>query len=666
MADVTPINRLLIANRGEIARRIIRSAHEMGISTVVVYGQGDSREPFVYEADLAVALNGSSARETYLDQEAILDAAQQTGCDAIHPGYGFLSENSEFASRVISAGLRWVGPSPSAIAAMGDKIAAKKLMREAGVPTLESVELTGQKDLSELASGLGFPLLVKAAAGGGGKGMRVVKSEDDLQAAIESAQREAEASFGDGRLFLEPWVHPVRHVEVQILGDTHGNLVHLFERECSIQRRHQKIIEECPSPVVDEETRKALGEAALAAGRRIGYFSAGTVEFLFSQGKFWFLEVNTRLQVEHPVTEMVTGVDLVREQIRIAEGEPLGFGQEDLGINGHAIEARVYAEDPMHEFLPAAGEVIEWRPEAGDGVRFDSGIETGSRVGIEFDPMIAKVIAAAPTRREAVAKLARALSRTRIHGPRNNRDFLVQALRTREFLRGDTTTDFLERVSVSVQHEVTQAQGQSALIACAVESARMNRTAARVLRGLPGGWRNSPMPPMRMRFEIAGAEQTLEYRQGLNGHFVFTIEGEVRDVLVYESDEGEVDFAVDGVRSSWWVSRRDHVWFVQGPFGAVEAVELPRFPATAEQAVSGAARAPMPGKVLNIRVNPGDEVQAGDLLLTLEAMKMEHQITAPIDGRIAQLLVTAGEQVANGAILVVLEEPEEQASARTD
>ena len=666
MADVTPISRLLIANRGEIARRIIRTAHEMGISTAVVYAQGDAREPFVREADFAVALEGSTARETYLDQAAILDAAKRTGCDAIHPGYGFLSENSEFASKVISAGLRWVGPSPSVIAAMGDKIAAKKLMREAGVPTLKSVELTGQKDVSQLAGELGFPLLVKAAAGGGGKGMRVVKSEDDLQAAVESAQREAHASFGDGRLFLEPWVHPVRHVEVQILGDTHGNLVHLFERECSIQRRHQKIIEECPSPVVDEETRKALGEAALAAGRQIGYYSAGTVEFLFSQGKFWFLEVNTRLQVEHPVTEMVTGLDLVREQIRIAEGEPLGFGQEDLGIKGHAIEARVYAEDPVHEFLPAAGEVIEWRPDAGGGVRFDSGIESGSRVGIEFDPMIAKVIAAAPTRREAATKLARALARTRIHGLENNRDFLVRALRTEAFLRGDTTTDFLERVKVPAQHLVTPRQRQVALIACAVESARMNRAAAHVLRGLPGGWRNSPMPPMRMGFEIAGAEHRLEYQQGLNGHFAFTFEGEARDVWVYESDEGEVDLAVDGERSSWWVSRRDDVWFVQAPVGGLEAVELPRFPSPAEQVVSGAARAPMPGKVLDIRVSPGDEVKAGGLLLTLEAMKMEHQITAPVDGRVAELLVTAGEQVANGAILVVLEELEEPASARTD
>ena len=660
MADVNPIDRLLIANRGEIARRIIRTAHEMGISTVVAYAEGDAEEPFVREADLAVALEGSTARETYLNQEAILEAAGRTGAGAVHPGYGFLSENSAFASKVISAGLRWVGPAPEAIAAMGDKIAAKKLMREAGVPTLESVELTGREEVSKLARELGYPLLVKAAAGGGGKGMRVVESEASLAAALQSAEREADAAFGDGRLFLEPWVRPVRHVEVQILGDMQGNLVHLFERECSIQRRHQKIIEECPSPAVDDKIRKALGKAALAAGRQIGYYSAGTVEFLFSQGKFWFLEMNTRLQVEHPVTEMVTGVDLVRQQIRIAQGESLNFGQQDLSIQGHAIEARLYAEDPAREFLPAAGEVLEWKPQGGQGVRFDSGIEAGSRVGIEFDSMVAKVIAAAPTRREAASKLARVLARTRIHGIENNRDFLVSLLRNHEFLRGDTTTDFLERVSVSCQREVTLAQGQTALIACAVESARLNRASARVLKDLPGGWRNSPMPPMQMTFELAGVEQTLEYRQGLDGRFAFTIQGERRDVRVFQGSEGEgeIELAVDGTRSAWWVSSRNDVWFVQGPFGGMQARELPRFPSTVEQAAGTAARAPMPGKVLDIRVSPGDVVKAGDLLLTLEAMKMEHQITAPADGRVVELGVTLGEQVANGAVLVVLEAPD--------
>lgn len=675
MADVSPINRLLVANRGEIARRIMRTAHEMGISTVAVYAEGDAREPFVREADLAIALEGSTARETYLDQQAILDAARRTGADAVHPGYGFLSENAEFASEVVSAGLCWVGPSSEAIAAMGDKIAAKKLMREAGVPTLESVELTGQEDVLVLARELGYPLLVKAAAGGGGKGMRVVESEDALELAIEGAEREADAAFGDGRLFLEPWVRPVRHVEVQILGDMHGNLVHVFERECSIQRRHQKVVEECPSPVVDDRIRRVLGEAALAAGRAIGYHSAGTVEFLFSEGRFWFLEVNTRLQVEHPVTEMVTGIDLVREQLRIAQGLALEFGQDDLAIEGHAIEARVYAEDAAHDFLPAAGEVVAWRPVRASGVRFDAGIETGSRVGIEFDPMIAKVIAHAPTRREAANKLARSLEGTEIHGLENNRDFLVSLLRSAEFLAEDTTTDFLDRVALSARREMSRDALHGALIACAVAAVQSNRASARVLANLPGGWRNSPMPPMRMSFEVGGEPHLVEYRQSGDTSFAVEIQGESYAVVAIagepdlEIDGGrsrrgearlarnrELDLEVDGRRSKWRVIRRDDTWFVQGWGGALQAKQLPRFPVTGEQVASGAARAPMPGKVLDIRVKIGDQVKGGDLLLTLEAMKMEHQITAPVDGRIAELPVRAGDQVDNGTVLVIVAE----------
>ncbi len=658
MADVTPIRKLLVANRGEIACRILRTARQMGISTVVVYAKGDAHEPFVRDADLAIALDGATALETYLDQQAILDAAETSGADAVHPGYGFLSENAEFAAKVVEAGLRWIGPAPDAIAAMGDKIAAKKLMREAGVPTLESIELADESEVSGLARDLGFPLLVKAAAGGGGKGMRVVEREEDLQQAIEGARREAGSAFGDDRLFLEPWVHPVRHIEVQILGDMHGNLLHLFERECSIQRRHQKIIEECPSPVIDEETREALGAAALAAGGKMGYYSAGTVEFLFSQGKFWFLEVNTRLQVEHPVTEAVTGIDLVCEQIRIAEGEPLSFVQEDLALRGAAIEARLYAEDPANAFLPAAGEVVLWEPPQMAGMRFDAGIATGSRIGIEFDPMIAKVIAHADTRREAAAKLARALRHTRIHGLLNNRDFLVSVLGTAEFLRGDTTTDFLRRVSPAVTREVTPAELHAAMIACAVQSADFNRASARVLNELPGGWRNSPMPPMRMKFIWDGCEYGLEYRQDRVGEFAFSIQDSAYQVSLHSLVEGELDLSINARRSRWHLVRRQDRWFVQGAEGGLEFREMPRFPSVTEQTVTGAATAPMPGKVLDIRVATGERVKGGDLLLTLEAMKMEHQITAPVDGLVKELPVAVGEQVANGAVLVVLDHGE--------
>lgn len=660
MADVTPIQRLLVANRGEIARRIMRTARQMGISTVVVYAKGDAQEPFVREADLAIALDGTTALETYLDQQAILDAAKAGDADAVHPGYGFLSENAEFASRVVAAGLRWIGPAPQAIAAMGDKIAAKKLMREAGIPTLESIEIDRDADISGRSRELGFPLLVKAAAGGGGKGMRVVEREQDLQSAIDGARREAISAFGDDRLFLEPWIHPVRHIEVQILGDMQGNLVHLFERECSIQRRHQKIIEECPSPVIDEETREALGAAALAAGRQMGYHSAGTVEFLFSRDKFWFLEVNTRLQVEHPVTEAVTGIDLVREQIRIAEGESLSFSQQDVRIQGSAIEARLYAEDASNAFLPSAGEVALWEPCGGAGMRFDSGIATGSRIGIEFDPMIAKVIAHAPTRREAAAKLARALRHTRIHGLVNNRDFLVSVLTSEEFSRGDTTTDFLDRVSPAASRQVAQEELRGALIACAVESARLNRSSAHVLTELPAGWRNTPMPPMRMTFICDAREHRVEYRQDSLGQFAFVIEEQAYQVMPHSLAQGDLDLSIGARRSRWRLLRQGERWFVQTAQGGLELREMPRFASAREQAVEGAARAPMPGKVLDIRVAIGDRVRGGDLLLTLEAMKMEHQITASVDGLVAELPVSVGEQVANGAVLVVLDEFDEK------
>ncbi|MCY4200545.1 MAG: biotin/lipoyl-binding protein [Gammaproteobacteria bacterium] len=668
MADVTPtginrrINRLMIANRGEIARRILRSAHEMGISTVAVYARGDADEPFVREADLAMPLDGDTALETYLNIDAVLEAAARAEADAVHPGYGFLSENAAFASKVIESGLAWVGPSPEAIAAMGDKIEAKRRMREAGVPTLESIEVTEGADLLPLARDMGFPLLVKASAGGGGKGMRIVTCEADLAQAVISAQREAGSAFGDDRLFIEPYVHPVRHVEVQILGDQHGNLVHLFERECSIQRRHQKIIEEAPSPVVDASTREALGQAALAAGRQIGYHSAGTVEFLYSEGKFWFLEVNTRLQVEHPVTEAVTGVDLVREQIRVAEGERLSFAQDVLHIQGAAIEARLYAEDAANDFLPAAGDVDVWVPAA--GVRFDSGIEAGSRVGIEFDPMIAKVIAHAPTRKEAASKLARALRQTRIHGLISNRDFLIAALQHEEFLRGETTTDFLERTKVGERTEGGAKALHGAMIACAVASVKEHRDAAEVLSELRGGWRNSPMPPMRLTFAHEDDAHEIEYRQLRDGRFSCSVGGQHYEVVAHRVDGESFDLGIAGRRSRWHVTHCRDNWYVDGVDASFALKQAPRFPSAVGQERTGAARAPMPGKVLDIRVKAGDEVGAGDLLLTLEAMKMEHQIKAPHDGVVTDLSVQAGDQVANGAVLVVIEEGTESEEAR--
>ena len=447
-------DRLLVANRGEIAGRVIRTAREMGIETVAVYAAADDAAPFVGAADHAVALAGTTASETYLDQTQLLEVAATTGADAVHPGYGFLSESAEFAAAVIAAGMTWVGPPPEAIAAMGDKLAAKRTMVGVGVPTLPSIEVTGDDRLAGAAAEIGFPLLVKAAAGGGGKGMRVVVEPADLPAAVAAAKREAAAAFGDSTVFLERYLPASRHVEIQVIGDQHGTLVHCFERECSIQRRHQKLIEEAPSPAVDHRLRAAMGAAAVDAVRVIGYHSVGTVEFLLDdraagdQVSFYFLEVNTRLQVEHPVTEAVTGLDLVAEQIRIARGEALAFGQDDLAIDGHAIEARLYAEDVEAGFLPATGTVVAFDWPTEPPVRVDAGVVPGSVVGVEFDSMLAKVISHGRTRAEAAARLAATLDRMTIAGVTTNRSFLVDVVRHQRFHAGETNTAFIDETVV--------------------------------------------------------------------------------------------------------------------------------------------------------------------------------------------------------------------------
>ncbi len=654
MADVKvePIGRLLIANRGEIARRILRTAHSMGIDTVAVYADGDANAPFVREAGSAIALNGRTARETYLDVGKVIDACRRSGADAVHPGYGFLSENQGFAQAVIDAGLKWLGPAPEVIGLMGDKLSAKALMQEAGVPTLNAVEIT---DATEAARQIGYPVLVKAAAGGGGRGMRVVEDESGLEAAIAGARRESGAAFGDDTLFLEKWLDHARHVEMQILGDRHGNLVHCFERECSIQRRHQKVIEEAPSPAVTPELRQRLGEAAIAAATKLGYSSAGTVEFLVQDDEFFFLEVNARLQVEHPVTEEIIGHDLVREQIRIAEGEPLSFTQDDLAINGWAIEARLYAENPERNFLPAPGTVAIWRPAETGQARYDSGVESGSEISIDFDPMIAKVTAHGPTRREAAGRLARALEATEIHGLTTNRDFLVATLRTPEFLAGDTTTDFIERVNPPRRRAISGLERIEAAVAVALEGQARRRARARINRRVPSGWRNSTMPWQKLDFDIDGEVVRLEYQSRRDGKFRVTADGgEEMLVEAHACGEGHVDAAIDGKRLRFSVQPQRDEWFVQGRSGGLTVTQLPRYPDSSGEDQGGGLAAPMPGAVLSTAVAAGDVVQKGQLLLILEAMKMEHRITAPRDGTVEALHVTAGDQVENGQLLVTI------------
>lgn len=641
------ITRLLIANRGEIARRVARTAHSMGIETVAVYADPDASAPFVTEATRAVPLRGRTAAETYLNIDALITAARTSGADAVHPGYGFLSERAAFAQAVQAAGLTWVGPPPNVIEVMGDKMAAKRLMSGAGVPVLP----TWQPDDPDIT----FPVLVKAAAGGGGKGMRVVASAEDLPEAVAAARREAQAAFGDGTVFLERYLTQARHVEIQILADAHGNAIHCFERECSIQRRHQKVIEESPSPALDDSLRERMGQAALAAAKAVGYVNAGTVEFVVEpSGDFWFLEVNTRLQVEHPVTEAVTGLDLVREQLLVADGSPLSVEQADLSISGHAIEARLYAEDPAGGFLPATGTIVDWVPAADPPVRWDSGVETGIEVGVEFDPMLAKVIAHAPTRTEAARRLALALERSRIRGVTTNRDFLVAVLRHPRFLAGDTTTAFIEESGVALCRSPGTDEVRTAAIAAALSARAGSAGTRRVLRSIPTGWRNSVMPGERRVYEHGGEELEVSYRANRDG----SVDFDGRTVRLLQAQDGWVDFEDAGetpVRHRFHVHRSGPSVWVQGGGGDVVLVERPRFPDPAgEASVPGGLVAPMPGKVVAVSVTGGDVVEAGDLLMIVEAMKMEHRVLAPHPGTVGELRASVGDQVNAGDLLVVI------------
>ena len=541
------IKRLLVANRGEIARRVMRSASNMGIHTIAIYSDGDANEPFVRDADEGWALDGMTATETYLDMDKVLAVAESSGADAIHPGYGFLSENAGFAQKVIDAGLIWIGPPPEAISTMGDKLAAKNLMDKAGVPILRSIELEDDAELAVAGQTVGFPALVKAAAGGGGKGMRIVDEASTLKAAVASAKREAASAFGDATVFLERYLNGARHVEIQVIGDSHGNLVHCFERECSIQRRHQKIIEEAPSSAVSPELRERMGQAGIQAVRAINYENAGTVEFLLdSSGEFFFLEVNTRLQVEHPVTEEITGIDLVREQIRVAQCLPLSFAQESLEINGHAIEARIYAEDPANDFLPATGEVLAWEMPTTPEARYDSGVASGSTVSVNFDPMLAKVTAHAATREEAALRLGRVLERMRIQGVITNRDFLITVLRHPRFLAGDTTTSFVEEANPSRERTLSEAELRNKAIAASLFIQHRNRSAADVLRTLPSGFRITRMPPERNTFIHRDQEILTEYSSRRDGDFNFTVLGETTTARIMAVSDDCLEYAVNG------------------------------------------------------------------------------------------------------------------------
>jgi propionyl-CoA carboxylase alpha chain len=626
------IERVLIANRGEIARRIMRTCRRLGIETVAVHSDADTNAPHAREADVAVRLPGTSPADTYLRGDLLIAAAKRTGADAIHPGYGFLSERADFAAAVTEAGLIFIGPPASAIDAMGSKIGAKALMRDAGVPVLPDNSVESLEEV-------GLPALVKASAGGGGRGMRIVRTAEELGDSIASAEREAKAAFGDGTVFVERYVEGGRHVEVQVFADTHGNVVSLFERDCTLQRRHQKIVEESPSPAVDADLRGRMSAAAVAAARVVGYVGAGTVEFLLDrEGRFSFLEMNTRLQVEHPVTELITGLDLVELQLLVASGEPLPDAALHPTATGHAIEVRLTAENPAQGYRPSSGTFHTVRWAEIDGVRVDSAIESGSEITPYYDSLIAKVIAHGPTREIAIRRVRAALLQSELVGPVTNRHQLLTLLDDLTTRADEIDTSFVEREG----RDGHVAPGPELIAAAALAGAEQRRRAARVLRHVPAGWRNNPSMLQVQR--VAGHE--VRYRYDRAGRVDLL---EVDDDAVDPDDlaaSGASPVVVEGV-----VHVRRGRW-------ALPLEE--RFTPPDIAGLEGSLVAPMPGAVVRVAVDLGASVAPGDVLVVIEAMKMEHQIVAPTAGTVAEVFVSAGQQLDTGQPLLRLEHAERE------
>jgi propionyl-CoA carboxylase alpha chain len=661
------IRRLLVANRGEIARRVFATCRRLGIETVAVHSDADAALPYVREADTAVHLPGDAPTDTYLRIDLLIEAAKRSGADAVHPGYGFLSENAAFARAVLDAGLTWVGPSPASIQQMGSKVGAKKIMRKAGVPTLEAPAKPTEADL---------PLLVKASAGGGGRGMRVVRSLADLNTEVDAASAEALSAFGDGTVFLEPYVERGRHVEVQVVGHDGGVLV-LGERDCSIQRRHQKVVEESPAPRLPDATRALLHEAARAAAAAIDYRGAGTVEFLYDEAtdRFYFLEMNTRLQVEHPVTELVHGVDLVELQLTVAEGrtpDPQVIGM----TYGHAIEVRLYAEDPTTDWQPQSGllTLVDVPGVDGEfdllnrpGLRLDAGVETGSTVTTHYDAMLAKVVSWAPTREQAARRLAAALRGARIHGVLTNRDLLVAVLEDPGFVAGEVSTAFLDE-----HPPVARAAVGDHAVAAALALAERDADARRVQRGVPVAWRNVVSQPQVTLFTGSSASASargdaqgddpirVEWWGGRDGYVVEGLTVVSTDPTGSTGSAGSagggrrVTLERDGVRTAYDVAVTGDRVDVDAPTGHVSLTLVPRFTDPADAVASGSLLAPMPGTVVRVAVAEGDAVEAGQTVLVLEAMKMQHAVTAPGAGTVTSMAVRAGAQVAAGEVLAVV------------
>jgi 3-methylcrotonyl-CoA carboxylase alpha subunit len=654
------IQKVLIANRGEIARRIMRTCRKMGIATVAVYSDADRDMPFVAEADEAIRLGPAPSSESYLRVDRILEAAVLTDSDSIHPGYGFLAENAKFAEACRQAGINFIGPTPEAIRAMGSKREAKALVHRAGVPVIPGYDGSSQdpKVLARESLKVGFPVLLKASAGGGGKGMKLVREESELLDAIASAAREGQSSFGDGTLLVEKYIDDPRHVEIQIVGDSHGNLIHLNERECSIQRRHQKIIEETPSPALDQALRDQMGEAAVRCGRAIGYQNAGTVEFILAPDRsFYFLEVNTRLQVEHAITECVTGLDLVEEQIRVAQGEALRISQQDVRFEGAAIEVRLYAEDPAAGFLPQTGKLVDWDLPPADGLRVDSGVESGSEVGIHYDPMLAKIIAHGESRELALQRMRKALRSLSVQGVTTNRDFLLRVLDHPAFIAGEIDTHFIDRhlKEVLAEGRAEVCEHRAAIAAALAEQQVRDRDRV-ILPTIPSGWRNNYHTPQWVEYATGERDIRVEYRHLGSHRFKVWVGGEERDVRIVSWDPPRLSFEEGAHRRNARVTCDGDRTYVHTSELNIGLLRKPRFPDKSQAIPPGGCLAPMPGKVVELRVTEGDVVQAGQVLLIMEAMKMEHTVTAPRNGTVTEVTVVTGDQVDADALLVVVAE----------
>ncbi|MCR9215320.1 MAG: acetyl-CoA carboxylase biotin carboxylase subunit [Proteobacteria bacterium] len=654
---------ILIANRGEIAVRIMSTAQSLGYKTIAVYSEADAEAPHVEMADDAVLIGPAPVGESYLDMAKILDAAKTTDADAIHPGYGFLAENADFAKACEKAGLVFIGPNADAIHLMGNKAEAKRRMIASSVPCVPGYEGEDQSDsaMKKAADGIGFPLMVKAAAGGGGRGMRLVEKASDLDGALESARSEALNAFGSGELILEKAIIEPRHVELQVFADSQGNVIHLGERDCSVQRRHQKVVEEAPCPVMTEDLRAKMGAAAVEAARSIDYLGAGTVEFLLDKdGEFYFLEMNTRLQVEHPVTELITGLDLVALQIKVAEGRPLGLGQEDVNLTGHAIEVRLYAEDPSQDFLPVTGKIEYWSPADGPGVRIDSGVRTGIEISPFYDPMVAKVIAYGDDRETARHRLVQALKETVLFGTRTNKSFLVDILGREAFAEGQATTAFIEREFSDADLAQEAPDKQTAALAAVLQYRRECEQSLESSLNVSDellNWSSGGRLTTRFLYEFAGEEIDLVVSPDRSGQYVVKSSGEeqVIDILSYSRNSARL--TVNG--------RRISVLYSIPTAGIIDLEIAGRnhhfrnslaFAASAEEAAGGGrVVAPMHGSLLEVFVKPGDEVEVGSRLAVLEAMKMQHDILAEIDGTVNEVAAKAGTQVAADELLVEIE-----------